>query len=147
MINNEQKQFKCSRKHQNERHFFTEEDTILLNIMNTHKHRRWKEVSAYIPGRLPRQCRDRWHNYLAPWIKKREWTHEEDEIIKRKVAEIGTKWTQIRRMLHGRADNDIKNRWHTCLSKERDEKFTNFDFWDEIESASIDFDFDFNLKF
>jgi hypothetical protein len=44
-----------SRKHQNERHFFTEEkDEILLNIMNISKHRRCKEVEACIPERLPR---------------------------------------------------------------------------------------------
>jgi hypothetical protein len=140
MSNNEQKQLQSSRKHKNERHFFTEEeDAILLNIMSGQKCRSWKEVSVNLPGRLPRQCRDRWHNYLAPWIKRGEWTHEEDDTIKKKVKEIGTKWTKIQKALPGRTDNDIKNRWHTYLSKEREEKFVKIDFWKEIEIASINF--------
>jgi predicted phosphoadenosine phosphosulfate sulfurtransferase len=150
----EQEQSKNSRKTKSERHFFTEEeDSVLLKVMNTPKRKSWKEVATYLPERLPRQCRDRWHNYLAPWIKRGEWTSEEDEIIKKKVAEIGTKWTKIRKMLPGRTDNDIKNRWNTYLSKEREEReeiFVKFDFWKEIELTSVsfaDFGLDLNCGF
>jgi hypothetical protein len=56
--------------------------------------------------------------------KKRDWIKEEDEIIIQKVQEFGTKWSKMTKILRGRTDNDIKNRWYTHLSKiiEEEEK-------------------------
>ena len=34
-----------------------------------------------IRGRTPKQCRERWHNHLDPFIVKNYWTEEEEQII------------------------------------------------------------------
>jgi myb proto-oncogene protein len=31
-----------------------------------------------LPGRIGKQCRERWHNHLDPNIKKDKWNPEED---------------------------------------------------------------------
>jgi hypothetical protein len=138
------------RKHKNDRHFFTEEeDNLLAQIMKGPKPGTWEFVAKFFSGRLPRQCRDRWLNYLAPWIKHGEWTREEDDIIKATVLEIGTKWSHLQKLLPGRTDNDIKNRWYTYLAKETKETKqakqtkeinpTEIDFWTELERDSLNF--------
>jgi len=40
-------------------------------------------------GRSGKQCRERWVNHLKPEVKKGGWTHEEDELILQKQAELG----------------------------------------------------------
>jgi hypothetical protein len=41
----------------------------------------WSEIAKALPGRIGKQCRERWHNHLNPEIKKEKWTEQEDEII------------------------------------------------------------------
>lgn len=68
-------------------------------------------------GRNARQCRDRWVNYLAPNIKKNEWSEEEDFVIIFNYQNFGTKWAKIATLLQGRSENHIKNRWHSFLKR------------------------------
>jgi hypothetical protein len=149
------------------KHFFSpSEDALLSDVMQSEHFLSWDEVSERIPGRSPKQCRDRWLNYLAPWIKKGRWTKEEDELIIKSVRKIGTKWSKLATLLPGRTDNDVKNRWYTHLSKRIDRNFKNglnplskraekdetqkqtrqenikqtIDFWTEIDSANSPFE-------
>jgi myb proto-oncogene protein len=143
----EQIKKKINRNHKNNRHYFTkDEDEILKKIKNNSEPKTWNEVASYLPGRYSKQCRDRWLNYLAPWIKKEKWTTEEDEIIKKIVKEKGNKWSYLQEILPGRTDNDIKNRWYNYLRKEhKEETLPKIDFWTEIEAASVHFvDIDFD---
>jgi len=50
-------------------------------------------IARYLPGRLGRQCRERWHNVIDPSIVRREWTPEEDQFILKMHGEIGSKWS------------------------------------------------------
>lgn len=77
----------------------------------------WVIIARYLPGRLGRQCRERWHNVLNPKIVRRNWTREEDEFILKKFKEIGSKWSQISKMepLIGRTVSQIKNRYYQNL--------------------------------
>ncbi|KAH0788933.1 Myb-like DNA-binding domain containing protein [Histomonas meleagridis] len=61
--------------------------------------------------RNPRQCRERWNNYVNPDLRKDPWTPEEDKILEEKYAEIGPKWNKLARFLSNRSDNSIRNRW------------------------------------
>lgn len=42
---------------------------------------RWSIVAASLPGRLGKQCRERWINACAPGIRLDAWTEEEDRIV------------------------------------------------------------------
>lgn len=41
----------------------------------------WSFIAKSLPGRIGKQCRQRWHNHLNPDIRKERWTEEEDEAI------------------------------------------------------------------
>jgi hypothetical protein len=128
-----------TKKHKNTRHFFTqEEDNILKSAMQTARPGNWEELAVLLPGIRPTQCRERWLNYLSPGIIRGNWTADEDEIIKKQVKEQGTKWAKISKLLPGRTENDIKNRWNTTLKKTMKET-PQYDFWIEDEKASMNF--------
>jgi hypothetical protein len=124
----------------NPKHFFTaSEDSLLLDIMQNQPFISWEDVAGKIHERSQKQCRDRWLNYLAPWIKKGDWTKEEDDVIIQNVQQNGTKWSKLAKLLPGRTDNDIKNHWYSHLSKMKKQTESikpKIDFWTELEQAS-----------
>lgn len=44
------------------------EDEILEEQVKIHGHQNWVIIAKSLPGRLGRQCRERWHNVLSPFI-------------------------------------------------------------------------------
>ena len=65
-----------------------EDETIVRCIQNGIV--KWSEIAAHIPGRLGKQCRERWFNHLDPTIKKGGWTSDEDAILEQAQAALGT---------------------------------------------------------
>lgn len=51
------------------RKFTAEEDEILRNLVDVNGINNWKSISDQIVGRKPRECKERWENYLSPNIK------------------------------------------------------------------------------
>jgi hypothetical protein len=54
----------------------------------------------------------RWYHHLDSSIRKGDWTMEEDKIIFEIQKELGNQWSKIASLLNGRADIDVKNRFH-----------------------------------
>ncbi|KAL5730493.1 hypothetical protein ACHQM5_003303 [Ranunculus cassubicifolius] len=96
-----------------------EEDKRLVTCINIHGPWNWRELPKYAGlARCGKSCRLRWLNYLRPTIKRGNYTREEDNLILAFHAKHGNKWSKIAEKLPGRTDNEIKNHWHTHLSKQ-----------------------------
>ena len=52
---------------------------------------KWSEIATKVPGRIGKQCRERWFNHLDPSIKKGGWTEEEDKILVEYQAKLGNR--------------------------------------------------------
>lgn len=76
---------------------------------------RWTTIAAHIPGRTGKQARERWKNHLDPRLKKGGWTTAEDSALERAYRRLGNKWSAIARLLPGRSDNDVKNRFNGSI--------------------------------
>ena len=105
-----QKVMSCRR-----RVFRPEEDKLLVQLVGEGKCKNWVEIASHLNGRTPRQCRDRWTNFLDPSNTFAPWTPEEDKLLVEKVNEYGTKWQTIKPFMPGRSDNCLKNRWYSGL--------------------------------
>jgi hypothetical protein len=53
------------------------EDAQLLALVTEHGPTSWSEIAKSLPGRIGKQCRERWHNHLSPEVKKEGFTDEE----------------------------------------------------------------------
>jgi Myb-like DNA-binding domain len=90
-----------------------EEDALLLNLVHTMQWpMKWTVVAGSLPDRTGKQCRERYVNHLNPRLKNSDWTPVEDATIFHLYNTIGSHWAKMSKIIPGRTDNGIKNRFH-----------------------------------
>jgi Myb-like DNA-binding domain len=90
-----------------------EEDNLLLNLVHTMQWpMKWTVVAHSLPDRTGKQCRERYVNHLNPRLKSSDWTPLEDATIFHLYNTISSHWAKMSKIIPGRTDNGIKNRFH-----------------------------------
>lgn len=99
-----------------------EEDDTLARHVRNHGEGRWSQVAALLTDRKGKQCRERWCNQLRPGIRRDPWSPAEDDILRAAHAEHGNHWSRITKLLPGRTDNAVKNRWNCGIRRNQTEE-------------------------
>lgn len=107
--------------------FTAEEDEKIKFLTEKYGTKNWSLIASYMHERTPKQCRDRYSNYLVPGYFKGEWSKEEDELLQRLYNEHGPKWSILKKSFPYRSSNSLKNRWNyfLCRQEGTDEKNDN----------------------
>ncbi|XP_022776904.1 transcription factor MYB124-like isoform X2 [Durio zibethinus] len=103
-----------------ERHIVTwnqEEDDILREQISLHGTENWAIIASKFKDKTTRQCRRRWYTYLNSDFKKGGWSPEEDMLLCEAQKIFGNRWTEIAKVVSGRTDNAVKNRFSTLCKK------------------------------
>uniref|UniRef100_A0A7S3PL72 Uncharacterized protein n=1 Tax=Aplanochytrium stocchinoi TaxID=215587 RepID=A0A7S3PL72_9STRA len=107
-------------------HWSKEEDKELLDLVEYYKPNwDWAVIAKQIPGRNPKQCRERWFLNLDPSINRGPWSKEEDARLVKMVAKWAGRWSLIARHMPGRTENAVKTRFNSLKrQEERNRKWT-----------------------
>ncbi|KAL5759568.1 hypothetical protein ACOSP7_018085 [Xanthoceras sorbifolium] len=103
-----------------ERHIVTwtqQEDDILREQISIHGTDNWSIIASKFKDKTTRQCRRRWYTYLNSDFKKGGWSPEEDMLLCEAQKIFGNRWTEIAKVVSGRTDNAVKNRFSTLCKK------------------------------
>ncbi|KAI3502472.1 hypothetical protein L1887_30555 [Cichorium endivia] len=105
---------------QKERHIVSwseEEDDILREQIGIHGTNNWAIIASNFENKTTRQCRRRWFTYLNSDFKKGGWSQEEDMLLCEAQKIFGNRWTEIAKVVSGRTDNAVKNRFSILCKK------------------------------
>lgn len=91
----------------------TNEDNLLIQLVQEGAQPiKWSDVALRVGDRTGKQCRERYLNHLTPKLRVEEWSAQEDVTLCKLYQIIGSKWAVMAKIIKGRTDNNIKNRFH-----------------------------------
>mmetsp|Transcript_427 Transcript_427/g.607 ORF Transcript_427/g.607 Transcript_427/m.607 type:complete len:756 (+) Transcript_427:218-2485(+) len=91
-----------------------------LGALVRHFKQAWSSVARYMPGREPKQCRERYNNIVNPAINRGAvWTSSEDALLLRLYHEYGNRFAELAKRLPGHSYNDVKNRYNVLQRANR----------------------------
>jgi hypothetical protein len=93
------------------------EDETIVEFVRKNGTKQWRSLCGLLPGRLGKQCRERWRNHLDPAINHDPWTAEEDAQLAELHKAFGNAWVRIAAVMRNRSDNAVKNRWNANFRK------------------------------
>ncbi len=96
-----------------------EEDNLLMELVSKYG-QNWQVISNHMrssANRTGKQIRERYLNKLDPKISREPFTEEEDRIVLEEYKRIGKKWSEISKILHGRPENSVKNRFYSHIKR------------------------------
>ncbi|KAL0372444.1 UNVERIFIED_CONTAM: Transcription factor [Sesamum calycinum] len=93
------------------------EDDILREQIRLHGTENWAIIASKFKDKTTRQCRRRWFTYLNSDFKRGGWSPEEDMLLCEAQKIFGNRWTEIAKVVSGRTDNAVKNRFTTLCKK------------------------------
>ena len=86
----------------------------MKEAVNSYGSQNWKSVSKALQEdsgiiQTPKQCRDRWSNYLKIDNYSSSFTSDEKSSILKKILELGCKWSVLSLIIKTKSENQIKN--------------------------------------
>ena len=97
--------------------FTHEEDEKLRQLVAYRDPPNWNEIAKYMRNRTPRQCRERYNNYLRPELVNGPWTKEEDDLLNDLFSKYGPKWSYIAQHFKSRSAVNVKNHHSSIVSQ------------------------------
>lgn len=97
--------------------FTKEEDERLKQLVSLYDSPNWADISKYMVPRSPRQCRERYNNYLRPNLINGKWTKEEDKLLNDLFQQYGPKWSLISQSFKSRSPVNVKNHYSSLLAQ------------------------------
>lgn len=103
-----------------------EEDQLLLKTIESYINMKikldWQKIAQSLRpnfSRVGKQCRERYVNHLKPEVNKGKWSLSEDESLLIAHQKIGNAWSKMTKLLPGRTDHALKNRFNYLKRKNR----------------------------
>lgn len=98
---------------------WSKEEDVLLSQLVKSGSMTWKQISACIPHRSTKQCKEHWRHVLDPNVDRSPWTAKEDQFLLEGQRVHGNSWSKIALLLPGRTQLQIRDRWRHLLGVRR----------------------------
>ena len=103
-----------------------EEDKQLIELVQTHNEKKWKEISNFFHNKNPLQCFSRYKR-IKPGVNKGSWNKEEDDEILKLIKIHGTNWSLISKIIKTRNNKQIRDRYINILAPNLNKKKFTFE--------------------